>query len=477
MRTKDNSAWWRLGMLAIMGLFMGILFTINGCKKDDNTPEPQSNSITKTMTSTDPGGVLTLEGQTLIITPSSIPLLASGGAATVNFTIEVGGALPKAFPSNMKLVGKSTHFGPEGFIFAEPMFVLFKIPDGISFDQVSIIGFDNESNSYGVYPITYYDPDKKEVGTNVYQLGYYMLANVTDINRTRAPFGSGAFRINQFDNKNWYPQTGGQPSWLGSATYQKLIITNFVPTYPEEMSLWTPYDPNSNGGRRYWEAMTPPHVTGWGPDHNIGITFRGPQGTYTAQLINSHKFLQSDWPECKQYSLPFTFTITAPVTCTSANICDGWSQAPVMPGGGTWSDIPCFGPGSYKPLATIPVCTGDFQATLTWFNGSGSYGETDLDLHLYGPNDLHVYWSNKNPGVSNILLDRDMISETGWVQENICAPSLSAMPKGEYRIEVNLFDGDDKDFQVRVIRGSQANSFSGRATQSEPTKKILTFTL
>jgi hypothetical protein len=457
-------------------LMMGLLL-VQGCKKDNDKTPDNTQSVIKDI-STVQGGVLELEGISLVVSPQTVPRLANGENATVNFSLEVGVELPKAFPSNMKLVGKTSHFGPEGFIFAEPMFLLFKLPNGVTFDQVSIIGYDNASGKYGVYPITYYDEDRQEVGTNVYELGYYMLANVSELNRTRAPFGSGAFRINIFNNKEWYPQRGGRNDWANDRTYQKLIITNFVPTYPEEMALWAPYDPNSNGGQRYWEALTPPQAGGWHPNHVQGITFRGPQGTYTAQLVNSHKFLMFDWPECRQYSLPFTFTIGAPVTCSSANNCTGWSDAPVMPGGGSWEPIPCFGEGSYKPVATTPVCTGDFQATLTWFNGSGSSGETDLDLHLYGPNNIHVYYGNKNPGCPcGLMLDRDMISETGWVQENICANSLAGMPRGDYRIEVDLFSGQDKDFQVRVLRGAQSNSYSGRVTGANATKTILEFKL
>ena len=89
---------------------------------------------------------------------------------------------------------------------------------------------------------------------------------------------------------------------------------------------------------------------------------------------------------------------------------------------------------------------------------------------------MHVYWSNKIEP-NGITLDRDMIDETGWVQENICAPALSQMPKGEYTIKVRLFDGMDKDFQVRMIRGTQAQSYSGRVTGTDSEKTIFTFTL
>jgi len=464
----------RLLTVVVSVFLMTGLLLVQGCKKDDDKTPDNTQSVTRSFTSTDAGGTLTIEGNSLVIEPGTVPRLANGDAATVSFSVEVNVELPKALPSNMKLVGKTAHFGPEGFIMSQAMLVKFRLPDGVSFDQVSVIGYDNAAGKFGVYPITYYDPDLKEVGTTVYELGYYMLANVNEINRTRAPFGAGAIHVNNMRNFGWYPAlTLG--NWNSLHTYNKLIITNFVPTFPEEMELWAPYDPNSNGGQRFWEVWTPSVPAGGSPNHNIGLMFRGPQGTYTAQLIAYRRISALSPQECKQYSIPVTFTISEPVVCNNANICSGWSPGPQVQGGGQWETVDCY---TYNPTPTIPVCTGDFQATLTWFNGSGSSGETDLDLHLYGPDNIHIYYGNKNPGCPcGLMLDRDMISETGWVQENICANSLAGMPRGDYRIEVDLFSGQDKDFQVRVLRGAQSNSYSGRVTGANSTKTILEFKL
>ncbi|MEZ5057623.1 MAG: hypothetical protein R2879_11380, partial [Saprospiraceae bacterium] len=122
---------------------------------------------------------------------------------------------------------------------------------------------------------------------------------------------------------------------------------------------------------------------------------------------------------------------------------------------GSWTFVDCL---SNRPTPTDPVCTGEFQATLTWHNGTN--GDTDLDLHLVGPNGLEVSWENET-GDGDIMLDRDIISTPGYVQENICAPFLNNMPRGEYRIEVHHFSGLEKDFQVRVVRGNYSNSYSG----------------
>jgi hypothetical protein len=119
---------------------------VSSCQKDSTDPTPVTQSMIKQIASDEAGGVLTLDGSSLIVPPNSIPSLANGNAATVSFTIEKGGALPKSLPSNMKLVGETTHFGPEGFIFQDPMWILFTLPDGTAPDQVCVVGFNTEMN-------------------------------------------------------------------------------------------------------------------------------------------------------------------------------------------------------------------------------------------------------------------------------------------------------------------------------------------
>jgi hypothetical protein len=459
-------------------LFFGLIFTSVGCNLDwlfpDDDPDPIENeSVTVQINSSENGGDLVLGGTTLRVPPNSIPSMSDGSASDVSFTIESGAELPKVLPEGMTTVAPVTHFGPEGFIFQDVLWLQFEIPDGLALDQISIVSYLPDTKEYGIIPITFFDEANGTVGASVYELGYYFLVNIEGVNRLRTPNGCGGFILNYEHTNGWYPATITLPNWADSKTYYKIVVTEFTPKYPQDIGLWAPYDPDSNGGRRYWEFMTPPVTTGWGPNHDIGIKAFGiPQGEYTALLVASYKEFQQDLPICKTYSKEVNFTVGSPVVCQQVWGCSGWALGPNLPDGGSWVESNCL---VYNPDPTVPVCTGDFQATLTWYNGND--GDTDLDLHLYGPDGLSVFYGNKNPGIGGIILDRDIIDEPGPVQENICAPSLSAMPKGAYEVKVDHYSGDQKAFQVRVLVGSKSSSFQGTLSPGDAERLVYTFSI
>ncbi|MCB0661751.1 MAG: hypothetical protein KDC24_03340 [Saprospiraceae bacterium] len=455
-----------LFVFAVLGMALW-----GGCKKDNVDPDPgPSSSITQQLTSDSEGGVISLGDFDLVVSPNSIPTLADGSTATVTFSVEKNGAMPKTLPGEIDKKGDLVHFGPEGFIFQEPLFVMLPLPPGETAESVSIITYDNETESYKVYPTTYFDPETNIIGTGVYNLGYFFLGNIEDVTEDlNSNKGQGGFHLYQL-GQTWYPIDGVTwhlsshlGPWYAVDNYHKLFLTNFEFAYDEQRSWYV--------DMHRWVVQTPPNVTGWKPNHNIGIKFIGPQGTYTWGLRISHKYFQLDLPECQDYSIPWVITVDKPVTCTFSG-CTNYSTITNLPSNGTWTPVSCFS-GYNRPEATVPVCTGDFQATLTWYNGTG--GDTDLDLHLYGPDNMHVYYSSKI-GPNGILLDRDIISTPGYVQENICAPNMNDMPRGEYRIEVDHYSGIEKDFQVRVVRGNYSNSYSSTLS-SDGAFIVETFTL
>lgn len=449
---------------------LGLVYS-TGCNKDDANPDPgPSSSITEQLNSDTEGGVVSLGDFDLVVSPNSIPTLSDGSTATVTFSVETGGAMPKALPGEIDKKGDLVHFGPEGFIFQEPLFVMLPLPPGETVETVSIITFDNETESYKVYPTTYYDPETNTVGTGVYHLGHFFLGNVEDLTEDVSNVkGQGGFHMHSL-SQDWYPidgvtwqLTGDLGPWGRFENYHKLFVIEFDAKYPEQRNWYV--------SANRWVVQTPPNVTGWKPNHTAGIKFVGPQGDYKFGLRISHKYFQLDLPECQDYSIPWEITIDKPITCGFSG-CDNYTTITGLPSGGSWTPVSCFS-GFDRPEPTVPVCTGDFQATLTWHNGTS--GDTDLDLHLYGPDDMHVYWSNET-GPNGILLDRDIISTPGYVQENICAPYMDDMPKGEYRIEVHHFSGLEKDFQVRVVRGNYSNSYSS-TLGDDGTFVVETFTI
>jgi uncharacterized protein YfaP (DUF2135 family) len=81
-----------------------------------------------------------------------------------------------------------------------------------------------------------------------------------------------------------------------------------------------------------------------------------------------------------------------------------------------------------------------------------------MDLHLYGPNNLHVFWSS--PTSANFALDRDWQSQDGDATENIYS-TTTIIPAGNYRVNVDHFSGAAKSFNCRVVVNGNVTNFSG----------------
>jgi len=448
--------WWFCGLLAMI-----IIST--GCPQDEDiNPQLTYPSTTKQFSTSSDDGKLSINGFSLEVMPGSIPSLANGDEATVTFSIETGLELPKVLPENMQLIGEVAHFGPEGFVFKNPIWVTLPVPEPYSPDNVAIIFYDDESHDFKIIPVTNIDHDNKTVGVSVLQLDYFALARVDGI--TRSSTTSGAIKWNTSSDDHCYPPL---PSgWNSSVSYVHISVKNYTPKFEWQREDY--YPPNK------WVASTPSVIEGGYAWHSKGIELWCPQGNYEFWVTVTRRVggVISGQIEAKTYSKPATCNVDKAASCWWG-LCNDYSYMDCPSGGGQWID----GWPTHWPNATIPVCTGNFQVTLTWFNGSGPNGDTDLDLHLYGPDNLHVYFDNSNPGIGGILLDRDIISTAGDVQENICALQLSNMPRGDYRVAVNHYDGLAKNFQVRLIRGNQSNNFAGTLNPGNPELTITTFTL
>lgn len=94
--------------------------------------------------------------------------------------------------------------------------------------------------------------------------------------------------------------------------------------------------------------------------------------------------------------------------------------------------------------------TGDFRASLAWFNYD------DLDLHLTGPGGLYISFQNKSDYKSRGMLDVDMNANGGRTRsavENITFPSRERIAEGEYTLFVNQFsqrESKDVGFELEM---------------------------
>lgn len=124
---------------------------------------------------------------------------------------------------------------------------------------------------------------------------------------------------------------------------------------------------------------------------------------------------------------------------------------------------------------TITYGTGAFQATLTFVNQARGM-TTDYDLHLYGPNNLHVYYNHKRQGAFE--LDRDWMHALGNAVENLYSVEDS-LPPGDYRVEIHHYSGRvSKQFNCRVLMdGKVVKSVRSSINSASGSEEIYTFTV
>ena len=230
-----------------------------------------------------------------------------------------------------------------------------------------------------------------------------------------------------------------------------ITIATATLTFPSQ-AAW--YSNGTPVGTNYASGSDPTGMTPINPCRAIIA-----QGIYTVWITKTTRMGYTFTTE--------TYSIPAPVTVSNPLIWDGWGSSTgyvdiVLPGGGTW----VAGYPTNWPPPTVSYGTGAFQSTLTWVNPSGS--TVDLDLHLYGPNSMHVYYGAKVFGDSIFVLDRDWTHPTGNAIENIYN-AKGTMPSGTYQVKVNYYSGSTtKQFNCRVILNSNViASYSGSLTSGD----------
>lgn len=169
------------------------------------------------------------------------------------------------------------------------------------------------------------------------------------------------------------------------------------------------------------------------------------------------------------YSRPARADVDRPMYRDRPSFAAPWigTRPIVLEPGGTWEQSAACP----KPAPTIPVGTGELQATLSWVNTSTR--ATDLDLHLYGPGGLHIYYANKGPQ-NNLRLDRDWLRTLGNATENIYSVG-SPIPRGDYRLTVRLFSGAPTTYSVRFLFRGSVRSYTNSISSGE--QEILRFTV
>ena len=415
--------------------------------------------VAQAFTSDQAGVVASGGGHILTVAPRSVPPYQDGAAATIALSVDVGATPPLAPPSWLRIVSPPTNFGPDNFAFNFPLTVRLPV---VGVNDVSYLYFLRYDNAAGAWTrsLFAFDPDNPTtaVETTLFTLGQ-MAAGEWDVTTAA-----------------WHPQGGlyapNTHCPIGAMDcFYYLTIQNFVPLYPDEVAAGV-----LNGNVLRLRS----NVTGESPEPTGWLL---PQGTYTfcysalespLTLTHLRKYTNTN-PQTVIINQPYAcgFTNTCKTTVNIGGGLDGWGEASDDRPCGMGAGIP---PGNPAALGN----TGDFQATLTWTNNSSS--ATDLDLHLYGPNGLHVFFNSKLSADGSLRLDRDWQSESGSAVENIYQQKDGTgksipMPSGTYSLRVAHYSGaDGKPYQVRVIRNGAVSNFSGTLSSGND-RELLTFTV
>ncbi|CAN5501947.1 hypothetical protein BH10BAC5_BH10BAC5_27100 [soil metagenome] len=433
-----------------ISMFIAFTFAVFyiGCNKAEDviTPPPTGggDGATLAITSTTQGS-LNYDGFSIVVEPGDVPTNADGSAGTVTFSLNSSSSIESGVtpvPSGYTVIGKYLKAGPESFNFNGPITVYFPASSQASPQGLMVMIYRPDLNTWKIVPPGTIDSAGKRIGIDVLSLGYYVLvksSTTTDL----SDFRQGGCVFDREDLWTNYILT------VKSATLEK----------PEQLALFD--------GGYIGKVYTGPQFQCCPNGKTKAIV---PQGTI--EFWVSIRVCQGSDQNIYTYSLPATVTVSEPL-----NFLFGWSTYEavtyvpfILPTGGTMVLGRPTGTGGW-PTPTIPYGSGVFQATLTWTNSSGD--AADMDLHLYGPNNLHVYYGNRT--TTDFSLDRDWQSALGAATENIYS-LRNVMPSGDYTIKVKNYNGVTKAYNCRTVLNGTAANFSGTlAATIEAT--VRTFTI
>lgn len=404
------------------------------CNKDNPTSPKEVETALKVISSDSNGRLTTPSGVGIEVIAGTVPPNQQGQSAEVTFSIETPVQSPGEFPTGAKQSGSISKFGPEAFIFKWPVRILLPFPEKSDPSAFNILQYDPIQESWRVIPASLVDFTNKIIGADVLELSYNALATVTS-------WPAKASSTND-DESIW---GGFEFTNLGSEWYYTLTVKS-VSNFAVE-----------------WQAVYANQLIG--QTGSTGTDGMGSPLPFTHILLPQASY--EIWISSTTGKLPYTvYTYSVPATGrvqghvvydVTSPFGRGWTPLG-LPAGGQWIE----GMPELWPDVTTTYGTGQFQATLNWTNNN--MHTTDLDLHLYGPNEMHVYFADDVSPDSSIMLDRDWISEQGAATENIY--SIKPMPKGQYTVKVNRYSGDGTNFRVRIVRSGSVKTHTKSVTAS-----------
>ncbi len=430
-----------------------VMFVVNAILNNRcDIPSTGGQTATKTISSGSGDVVVTQDGYAVFVPSGAVPTNSSGAEGRMPISVETGVDPPVPLPSGVQLIGKIVKYGPDGFNFAGTLQCALPVPAGTVKSEMTALRFDPSLNKWGRVPFSFHDENPTEIVITDSTLGYLAAARVPPtVSRTEAE--DDLFAKQSADASGaliWRSDTC--PGGSGSCWYSISMLT--APTPP---AGW--YGTFPAGG--WWGVGSDP-TGSWPRVPSIWIM---PQGTYQMCLMAREGPVIAGQRRSWTYSKPVSVTVGQPYICNFSD-CRYTTDFPSLPADGSWGQGACP-----VPDPTITYGTGEFQATLTWINAQDA--TTDVDLHLYGPNNLHVYYGHKVD--TAFQLDVDWRYAVGNATENLF--STATIPNGSYQVQVHHYGGTlPKSYNVRITYKNVTRTFTGTLTTYKEQKTILEFT-
>lgn len=428
-------------LLSMGMLLMAAAFTFTSCLSDGDdtivledgqyvppvTPPTTGEGETEVVSS-DESATFEGNGFTVTVPNGAVPPTNSGEDGRVAFTVTDGGDLPADLPAGTTAIeGGDIKVEPMNFTFNSP--ITIDVPlGGRDVDDVALLYYNEATGTWEVIPFSSVNDDGT-ASVSVIELGYFVLV--------------------ELDQEQQFAGVHIDSDYLEEGYYY------YVTLVPSEYSEGNPVKRiafAANGDDLYMANI---------PLGQYDITVsRERRGSFDSAVETTE--YKETWEHCDLYE---------PLVPGSGkyDTYTGWFELEL--GYDAWYT---GRPNGAWGNATATYGTGTFQATLTWVNTNGSI--TDYDLHLYGPNNLHIYFGHKNEGAYE--LDRDWISALGNAVENIYTVNDNITP-GEYNVRVHHFSGVlGKRYNCRVIMdGVLVKSVTGAITVDNKSDDIYTFTV
>ena len=359
----------------------------------EEKPEEVLTGAQTFVVSTDQSATVSTDGVSIKVPRGAVPTNANNEAGRVAFSAEHTDSYPGTLPYGYTYVnGSSFKAEPMNFIFTTPLTITLNTL-GMDPADVVVLKYNENTGEWDIMPII--SSTDTTVTISTVELGYFVIAK----RPASARFGGIRIPKDSFANGYYYYLT------IDNGSQSKRISVS------------------SNNSDLYMADL--------------------PLGTYTVTVSRQRRNTLDQTNAGDEYLMPFSVNVNTVLANRGSGMasCTGWTVVRLP--NSNWIDGRPTAWGTVTPT----YGTGTFQATLTWTNTSTS--ATDYDLHLSGPNNMHVYFAHKQDG--GFELDRDWLRQEGNAVENIYSirDNLAA---GEYTVFVHHYSGSTgKTFNVRVI--------------------------